>query len=383
MEHTAIRRDRGHVGVLQHSIVTGLATDRRLRRRAAAARRRAGVLLAQTLMALALTAVPASASTLVIEGAGEGHGVGMSQDGALGYAQHGWSDAAILAHYYTGTALGQAAAGFQVKVLVGAKVEKVPLERYVRGVVSAEMPSSWPAAALEAQAIASRTYALTADAGGSRFDVYSDTRSQMYRGVAAETASTNAAVAATAGQIVTYAGQPAITYYFASSGGMTEDVQDSFLGSTPEPWLLGVADAYETTASDWTHSISFASATARLRNLVKGSFRGIEVLTRGVSPRIVSAEVLGSRGATPVSGPELAARLGLGSTWAYFSVKKGTSVTREPDRSGRGPFTPFAPESPPLPAPAPASTPQGGSSAPATAASHSLPSGSTGGAEAN
>ncbi len=45
-------------------------------------------------------------------------------------------------------------------------------------------------------------------AGGSRFDVYSDTRSQMYLGVAAETAATNAAVAATAGQIVTYAGKP-------------------------------------------------------------------------------------------------------------------------------------------------------------------------------
>jgi SpoIID/LytB domain protein len=381
MEHSAITRDRGHVRVLQHSIVAGIETDRRLRDRAAAVRRRAGALLAHALLVLALAAAPASASTLVIEGAGEGHGVGMSQDGALGYAEHGWSDTAILAHYYTGTALGQAPAGYQVKVLVGAKVEKIPLERYVRGVVSAEMPSSWPSAALEAQAIASRTYALTADAGGSRFDVYSDTRSQMYRGVAAETASTNAAVAATAGQVVTYAGQPVITYYFASSGGMTEDAQNSFLGSTPEPWLLGVADAYETTASSWTRSINFASASARLRGLVKGSFHGIEVLTRGVSPRIVSAEVLGSRGATPISGPELAARLGLGSTWAYFSVKSGTRLTREPDRSGRGPFTPFAPESPPLAAPAPTPGVQGGSSAPATAASHGGSSAATGGAE--
>jgi SpoIID/LytB domain protein len=383
MELSAIARDRGRSRVLQHSIVAGLGTDRRLRGRAAVAGRRAGALLAPTLVALALAAAPAGASTLVIEGAGEGHGVGMSQDGALGYAQHGWSDAAILAHYYTGTALGQAPAGFQVKVLVGAKVEKVPLERYVRGVVSAEMPSSWPAAALEAQAIASRTYALAADAGGSRFDVYSDTRSQMYRGVAAETASTNAAVAATAGQIVTYAGQPAITYYFASSGGMTEDVQDSFLGSTPEPWLLGVPDAYETAASDWTHSITFTSATARLRGLVKGSFRGIEVLTRGVSPRIISAEVLGARGATPVSGPELAARLGLSSTWAYFSVKSGTRLAREPDRSGQAPFTPFAPESPPVPVPAPTPGVQGGSSAPATAAASGVTPAGTGGAEAH
>jgi stage II sporulation protein D len=189
-------------------------------------------------------------------------------------------------------------------------------------------------------------------------------------------------VAATAGQVATYAGQPAITYYFASSGGMTEDVQNSFVGSTPEPWLLGVADAYETTASDWTRSMSFASATARLRNLVKGSFRGIEVLTRGVSPRIVSAEVLGSRGATPISGPELAARLGLGSTWAYFSVKNGARLTREPDRSGRGPFTPFAPESPPVPVPAPTPGVQGGSPAPATAASKGVSSSATGGADA-
>ena len=97
----------------------------------------------------------------MIEGAGDGHGVGMSQDGALGYAQHGWTDAQILAHYYTGTTLGQAPASSMVKVLEGSKVVKVPLERYVRGVVAAEMPSSWPMAALEAQAIASRTYALT------------------------------------------------------------------------------------------------------------------------------------------------------------------------------------------------------------------------------
>ena len=109
----------------------------------------------------------AAPSTLVIEGAGDGHGVGMSQDGALGYARHGWTYQAILAHYYTGTTIGQAPAKTVVKVLVGSKVKRVPLERYVRGVVSAEMPSSWPAAALEAQAVASRTYALTAHAGGS------------------------------------------------------------------------------------------------------------------------------------------------------------------------------------------------------------------------
>jgi SpoIID/LytB domain protein len=327
---------------------------------------------------LALGAAPAGASTLVIEGAGDGHGVGMSQDGALGYAQHGWSAAQILAHYYAGTTLGLAPASSVVKVLVGSKVERVPLERYVRGVVSAEMPSSWPLAALEAQAVASRTYALTADAGGTRFDVYSDTRSQVYESPptpAAETAATNAAVAATAGQIVLYKGKPAITYYFASSGGMTENIENSFIGAEPEPWLKGVPDSYETKTSDWRLSMSFATAAARLRGLFKGSFRGIEVLKRGVSPRIVAAEVLGSRGEDPVSGPELAARLGLDSAWAYFSVKSGASVRREPDRSGQTPFTPPAPESPPPTAPAPITGPQGGAQAPATAATTSATGG--------
>ena len=125
-------------------------------------------------------------------------------------------------------------------------MRRVPLERYVRGVVSAEMPSSWPLAALEAQAIASRTYALTAHAGGSRFDVYSDTRSQVYLGVAAETAATNAAVAATAGKIVALrrAGRRRPTSSRAP-GAMTESIQNAFLGSQPEPWLRGVADPYD------------------------------------------------------------------------------------------------------------------------------------------
>ncbi len=172
------------------------------------------------LTAAALVVCPAAALAtpeLVIDGAGFGHGVGMSQEGALGYAQHGYSYQAILAHYYTGTALGRIPSDTTVRVLLHGKVRRMPLEAYVRGVVGAEMPGNWPLAALEAQAVASRTYAITDHAGGSHFDVYADTRSQVYLGARAQTAQTNAAVAATAGQIVTYAGQPAIAYFFASS----------------------------------------------------------------------------------------------------------------------------------------------------------------------
>jgi stage II sporulation protein D len=315
-----------------------------------------GALILLFLLATSSVALGAPAQTLVVTGAGEGHGVGMSQDGALGFAEHGYDAAAILGHYYTGTAIGQAPNGTIVKVLVGTKVEKVPLEKYVKGVVAAEMPASWPAAALQAQAIASRTYALTSHAGGSKFDVYDDTRSQVYEGRAAETQATNAAVTATAGQIVTYGGKPAITYFFASSGGMTEDVQYAFPGSEPQPWLEAVPDPYDTgLRADWKVSMSFATASARLAGLLKGSLRGIDVLKRGASPRILTAAIVGSKGVTELSGDELAARLGLTDTWAYFGIRNGNGPVKQEPGSG-------------APAPAPAPAP-GATEAPATASS--------------
>jgi SpoIID/LytB domain protein len=313
---------------------------------------------------------PAHASDLLVAGAGDGHGVGMSQEGALGYAEHGFTYRAILAHYYTGTAIGQAPAGAKVRVLVAGRVRRIGLESYVRGVVAAEVPAGWPLAALEAQAVASRTYALTAHAGGARFDVYSDTRSQVYRGTAAETPQTNAAVAATAGQVVTYEGHPAITYFFASSGGRTENVENGFPGAQPEPWLRGTLDPYDGgPRHGWKLTISFASAAARLHGLVRGSFRGIEVRRRGFSPRILSAYVRGSTGRTAVTGAELAARLGLYDSWAYFSVRNGRTVRPEPDRSGAAPspppITPGRTTAPASEAGAPATGPQGGAQAPA------------------
>ena len=319
------------------------------------------------------------AKQLVITGAGDGHGVGMSQEGALGYALHGYSDRAILARYYTGTAIGRAPHGTVVRVLVGDRVRRVPLERYVRGVVSAEMPSGWPLAALEAQAIASRTYALTSHAGGARFNVYADSRSQVYEGRAAETPQTNAAVAATAGQVVTYAGKPVTTYFFTSSGGITEDIQNGFPGAEPEPWLRGVVDPYDQgPLHTWTVKMTFAAAAARLRGLVRGSLVGIEVMKRGYSPRIVSAEILGSKGRSTVSGPELAARLGLDATWAYFSVATPHGVHAEPDashysRPAESPASAVGPEAPAGGETSPPSTNDGGGAPASGSAPESVP----------
>jgi stage II sporulation protein D len=364
-------------------------------------------LLTAAVLLAGFTAAARADSTFYIRGGGDGHGIGMSQYGAYGYALHGADYRTILAHYYQGTALTATNPSQTVRVLLatgrasfagatgvtgssthlaptttytvkaaGAKlaistaagrtvgtfaapltvttsdatapvtvpglggyrgvlqfsragggvqtVNAVGLDDYVRGVVAAEMPSSWATAALEAQAVAARTYAITTTVGGNGYDLYSDTRSQMYGGVKAETASTNAAVAATSGQIVTYAGKPAVTYFFASSGGYTESIQNVWAGATPEPWLRAVSDPYDNAGQDpyhsWGSQMSLSAAARRLGRLVRGSLVGIAVTRHGVSPRILQAQVVGTGGTTNVTGTQLQAIFGLDDTWATFTT---------------------------------------------------------------
>jgi stage II sporulation protein D len=121
-------------------------------------------------------------------------------------------------------------------------VNVLPVESYLQGVVAGEMPYSWPADALEAQAVAARSYALASVLKGKPYDLYSDVRSQAYLGVGGEKPSTTKAVADTAGQVVLYGGKVATTYYYSSSGGKTASAADVFgfsvpyLVSRPDPW---------------------------------------------------------------------------------------------------------------------------------------------------
>lgn len=201
-------------------------------------------------------------------------------------------------------------------------VDAVGIDDYVRGVIAAEMPAAWPAQALAAQAVAARTYAITTSVSGNGYTLYPDTRSQMYGGVAAETASTDAAVAATSGDVVTYAGQPVATPFFASSGGYTENVENVWSGATPEPWLRGVRDPYDDFAGDpyhrWAYNLSPANAARRLGALVKGRLLGIRVTRHGASPRILTAQVVGTKGVSTVSGATLQRIFGLPTTLVRF-----------------------------------------------------------------
>jgi stage II sporulation protein D len=201
-------------------------------------------------------------------------------------------------------------------------VNAVSLEQYVRGVVGDEMPPSWHPEALKAQAVAARTYAVTTSKAGNGYDQFPDTRSQVYGGIAAEEPTVDVAVAETRGELVTYQGTPVVTFFFSTSGGRTEDVENTSLGSAPQPWLKSVDDPYDTVSPRHRWGpirLTFKQAAKKLGDLVQGEFRGIKVVKRGRSPRVVAAEVVGSEGRTPTTGAVLRARLGLFDTWAYFT----------------------------------------------------------------
>jgi stage II sporulation protein D len=208
-------------------------------------------------------------------------------------------------------------------------VNVIGLDDYVRGVIAAEMPSTWGPQALDTQAVAARTYAITTDVSGTFYNLYPDTRSQMYRGMSAETPATDAAVAATAGQIVTYNGAPVVTYFSASSGGHTENIEDAWPGANASPWLRGVDDSYDGAGGDpyhrWTRQLSVSTAAKQLGRLLKGNLVGIRVTRHGASPRIMSAQVIGSKGSTTVTGAQIQSAFGLLSTWASFTTISGSA----------------------------------------------------------
>src|SRR5712691_6922798 len=297
---------------------------------------------------------PIGSATFVVTGHGWGHGVGLSQYGAYGYAQKGFGYAKIVLHYFTGTELGAApvsrlrvlltsgtdtlqlgsdqdfrvrdASGVLHDVVAGTytltpslklavdgqtasralpgpllfqpgaaplalkrryrgsiqvdvtngklrAINMVGLEQYLYGVVPSEMPYTWHPEALKAQAVAARSYALATRKTGA-FDLYPDTRSQVYLGIDHEKPSTNAAVDATAGKVVLFEGQVAKTYFFSTSGGRTSSAEDVW--GEPVPYLVSVADPYASISPyhDWG---PFAFTGAKLAKTLKMPGRVVDL----------------------------------------------------------------------------------------------------------
>jgi stage II sporulation protein D len=197
-------------------------------------------------------------------------------------------------------------------------VNALALEQYAKGVMPNEVPPSWPSEELKAQAVAVRSIALTSDVGGSVFDVYNDTRSQVYKGLESEYSTTNAAVEATRGQVVMYGGQVAQTLYSACSGGHTESAVNVF--GYAVPYLIGVPDPYDDACPlhTWTLKFSGPEISSRLSGHLDGKLKEVVITKTGASPRIISAKLVGTGGTTTVSGSELESALGGYDTWMTF-----------------------------------------------------------------
>jgi stage II sporulation protein D len=197
-------------------------------------------------------------------------------------------------------------------------VNALALEQYVKGVMPNEVPPSWPVEELKAQSVAVRSIAITGDVGGNGFDLYSDTRSQVYEGLESEYPQTNAAVDATRGQVVMYGGEIAQTFYSACSGGHTESVVNVF--GTHIPYLVGVPDPYDyyCPLHKWTLKFSGPEISERLGGYLEGRLKQVVVTKRGVSPRIITAKLIGTGGVSTVTGSQLEVALGGYDTWMTF-----------------------------------------------------------------
>ena len=198
-------------------------------------------------------------------------------------------------------------------------VDDVGLERYLYGVVPGEMPATWPVEALRSQAVAARSYAVTSRRPSQVFDVYADTRSQVYRGVTVETTRTTDAVSATSGVVLMYGTSVARTLFHSSSGGRTAAVEEIF-GGAPVPYLQSVDDPYDRLSPyhDWTVTLTDDEAERRLQPVLAGDLVDIDVGGRTPSGRAATVRVTGTLGTRDVPGATARSLLGLRSSW--FSV---------------------------------------------------------------
>jgi SpoIID/LytB domain protein len=197
-------------------------------------------------------------------------------------------------------------------------VNVVSLDNYVRGVVPAEMPASWSAEAVKAQAVAARTYAAWSRGlnPGRYYQICDTTACQVYSGTTREDPRGDAAVAATAHRVLTYQGTPAFTQFSASNGGW------STVGS--RPYLVAEADPYDGRTSNPVHTWTLRLSAARIEAVYPGigALQGLRVIRRDGNGewggRVESIVLDGKRKDLTLSGEGFRSDFGLRSSWFAF-----------------------------------------------------------------
>jgi stage II sporulation protein D len=198
-------------------------------------------------------------------------------------------------------------------------INHVELDLYLRGVVPVEMSPDWPAEALRAQTAAARSYAVRRlHPGDGSFDVYDDTRSQVYRGVEAERSSTSSIIRRFPGQVIAVSGTIVNAFFFATGGGSTENNEYVFVSSSGAigsavSYLRGIPDRrpdgtpWDAGAPRWAWTTS-SLTRAQLSTMFRGDSRTnvgdltkLDLTRRGVSGRLYRVTLYGSAGSKTVS----------------------------------------------------------------------------------
>lgn len=224
-------------------------------------------------------------------------------------------------------------------------VNIVPVDGYLRSVVSEEMPVDWPAEAIKAQSVAARSFALASRGrhAGEGYDLCTTTHCQLYTGTAAEKSASNAAIKATRGEVLTYGGKPIEALFHTDSGGMTEN-SEAVWGSHV-PYLRAAKDTPAKTMP-WTKTISRADLERKLaakghdigkvRSLALSPLAiGRAAKDRTASGRVKTMTVKGTKGTATLSGTTWRSLLGLKSTLFDAKLTKD-AVTFTGYGSGHG-----------------------------------------------
>lgn len=193
-------------------------------------------------------------------------------------------------------------------------VNELDLEEYLYGVLKMEIDPRWAPDALKAQAIASRTLALSSvnrfQAEG--YDVRAGTDSQAYGGVTAEDPRTTAAVEETRGVVMTFDGRPILAVFHSDSGGHTESAELVWGGRYA--YLRGVPDPYSADAPNHVWSLRLDRAAFEERLIRAGKLApnvvAIEIVDVTPSNRVATVRITTPTGRVDLKGTELRAILG-------------------------------------------------------------------------
>jgi stage II sporulation protein D len=195
-------------------------------------------------------------------------------------------------------------------------VNEVPLEAYVAGTLLGEVQEAWGETVLEAQAVATRSYALyrRLHAGSRGYDVEADTRGQVYLGLDGETAAVWDAVDATRGQVLEWQGEPILAAFHGTSGGRTASAAEVW--GRPLPYLVSVPVEGEEASPDtyWRAPVAPGELARLLAGLGRGVGRvkDVSVASRTPSGRCLAVRIRGSTGEVLVPALDLRRALGEG-----------------------------------------------------------------------